>query len=336
MKNYNTGKIAVIILTYNEELHIERALNSISDIASQVFVIDSFSTDQTVEIARECGATVLQHSFVNYAKQFQWALDNAPITSSWVMRLDADEVIEPDLVDEINRTLPSLPHDVAGINLKRKHIFMDRWVRHGGRYPLVLLRIWRNGQGRIEDRWMDEHMVVWGGRTVTLDGGFADHNLNDLSFFIEKHNKYATREAIDIINQKLDLFPRDRSVNSSSTSRQASIKRFIKERIYNYIPFTLSASLYFVWRYVFQLGFLDGRSGLIYHFLQGCWYRFLVGAKTMELERSISHLTEKSQVVERLSHMTGHRLAKKTAQEPLDNTQQDETKSAFLKIRATD
>jgi glycosyltransferase involved in cell wall biosynthesis len=301
--------LAVVILTHNEERHIARALASISTVAAQVFVVDSGSNDRTVEIAERHGAVVLKNKFINYAKQFQWALDNAPISSDWVMRMDADEIIEPDLIAEIAGKLPTLPADVAGINLKRKHIFMDHWVRHGGRYPLVLLRIWRHGLGRIEDRWMDEHMVVWGGRTVTFDGGFADHNINDLTFFTDKHNKYATREAIDVLNQRLHLFPRDEALNSESASFQASFKRWAKERVYNRLPFTFSATLYFLWRYIFQLGFLDGRSGLIYHFLQGYWYRFLVGAKLMELERAIAHLTDKQEILEELSRLTGHRLA---------------------------
>ena len=300
--------IAVVILTYNEGVHLERALASVRSFATQIWIIDSFSTDDTIAIAIAHGASVLQNKFVNHAKQFQWALNNAPITADWVMRLDADEIIEHDLAEEINSKLPNLPREVVGVNLKRKHIFMDRWVRHGGRYPLLLLRIWRRGQGRIEDRWMDEHMVVWGGRTVTFNGGFADHNLKDLTFFTDKHNKYATREAIDVLNQRMHLFPRDEALNSGSASFQASAKRFVKERIYNRLPFTLSASLYFVWRYMFQLGFLDGRSGLVYHFLQGYWYRFLVGAKLMELERAIKGITGKENVTAELSKLTGLKL----------------------------
>lgn len=301
--------ISVVILTFNEEIHIGRAIKSVSAIASEVFVIDSFSNDKTVEIAKSLGAFVLQNKFVNQARQFQWAMDNAPISGNWIMRLDADEIIEPDLAEEITRKVPNLSKDVVGINLKRKHIFMGRWVRHGGRYPLLMLRIWRNGHGRVEDRLMDEHIVVWGGNTVTFDGGFADHNLHDLTFFSEKHNNYATREAIEILNQRLRLFSRDQAVNRESTCLQVSTKRLIKERVYNRMPFTLSAMLYFFWRYIFQLGFLDGRSGLVYHFLQGYWYRFLVGAKVMELESAIVHLSDKDQIVEELSRLTGHCLS---------------------------
>lgn len=300
--------ISVIVLTRNEEIHLPRMIQSVKSIADEIFVIDSFSDDRTVEIANEAGAVVLQNKFKNYADQFQWALDNAPITSDWVMRLDADEIIEPDLVAEIQKKVPQLGQEVVGINLKRKHIFMNRWVRWGGRYPLVLLRIWRNGHGRIEQRWMDEHMVVTGGKTETFHGGFADHNLKDLNFFVDKHNWYATREAIDVLNQRLGLFARDEGVKSENSSFQASFKRFMKEKVYNNIPFTVSSTAYFLYRYLLQLGFLDGRSGLVYHFLQGYWYRFLVGAKIMELEREIRGITDKTAIKQKIAELTGHKL----------------------------
>ncbi|KPL51880.1 spsA [Prosthecomicrobium hirschii] len=301
--------LSVVILTHNEERHILRCLEAIRPIAREVFVIDSFSTDRTVELANSAGAVVLKNKFVNYAKQFEWGLANAPITASWVMRLDADEVIEPDLIAEIETKLPTLGADVAGVNLARKHIFMGRWVRHGGRYPLILLRIWRRGQGRIEQRWMDEHMIVWGGRIVTFQGGFADHNLNDLTFFTDKHNKYATREAIDILNQKYGLFARDEDLSMESASFQASMKRFVKERIYNRLPFWVGPLGYFVYRYIFQLGFLDGRSGLIYHFLQGYWYRFLVNAKVVEYEFALRECQTTRERAEALERATGHKIA---------------------------
>lgn len=299
--------LAVVILTHNEAMHIGRALDAIKSIANEVFLIDSGSTDGTVEIAEAKGAKVLRNRWVNYAAQFQWGLDNAPITADWVMRLDADEIIEPDLVAEITAKLPTLPADVTGVNLKRKHVFMGRWVKHGGRYPLVLLRIWRRGVGRIEQRWMDEHMLLDHGRTVTFKGGFSDVNLNDLTFFTDKHNKYATREAVDVINQKRGFFARDVDLTSDQTSQKAAVTRFIKERIYNRIPFQLSALGYFLYRYILQLGFLDGREGAIYHVLQGFWYRYLVGAKIFELEKAIAGLDDEAALVE-LTRLTGLRL----------------------------
>jgi len=305
--------ITAIILTFNESAHIGRAIRSINGFVDQICVIDSGSNDGTTDIARQLGAEIHTHAFVNQAKQFQWALDNVEMKGDWVLRLDADEIIESDLAKEIAEKLPLLCADVTGINLKRKHIFMDRWVRHGGRYPLLMLRVFRRGKGRVEDRWMDEHITVTDGRTVTFEGGFADHNLNDLTYFTDKHNKYATREAIEVLNHRLQLFTRDETLNSGSASFQASFKRWAKERVYNRIPFTLSVTLYFLWRYIFQLGFLDGRSGLVYHFLQGYWYRFLVGAKLMELECAIAHLSDKVEICAELSRLTGHKLVAKTA-----------------------
>jgi glycosyltransferase involved in cell wall biosynthesis len=311
--------LAVIILTWNEEMHIARAIASVSTVASQIFVVDSFSTDRTIAIAESLGAKVCQRAFDSQARQFQWALDNLPITASWVMRLDADEVLDDDLVSEIKTKLPILDPAVTGINLRRKQIFMGRWIRHGGRYPLVMLRIWRRGAASIEDRWMDEHVILLHGRSVTLDGGFADHNLKDLTHFIDKHNKYATREAIEVLNQKYGLFERQPGIDVGSTWGQAGIKRRIKLRIYNKVPFQISSLLYFLYRYFLRLGFLDGKEGLIYHVLQGFWYRLLVGAKVLELERAIARSATREHALRELSRLTGLRLradGTKTTQSP--------------------
>ena len=297
--------VAVIILAYNEERHIARALASVAPFVREVVVVDSFSTDRTVAIARQAGAVVLSHPFVNYARQFQWALDHAPVTAHWILRLDADEIVEPELAREIEARLAALPDDVVGINLKRKHVFLGRWIRFGGRYPLLLLRLWRRGHGRIEDRWMDEHIVVSGGRTIAFEGAFVDHNLNDLGFFTQKHNAYATREAIDVLNQKFRFAPRDEDLSRGNSSLQASMKRRIKEGLYNRTPFAIASLLYFLYRYVLRLGFLDGFEGLCYHVLQGFWYRFLVGAKVVELERAIRGLASPEAIRLELERRTG-------------------------------
>lgn len=297
--------IAVIILTYNESLHLARALESVAKLADEVFVVDSFSTDDTIAIAEAHGARVSQRVFDNQARQFNWALDTLDIRSDWILRLDADEVLEADLVDNILRELPRLPQDVTGINLKRKHIFLDRWIRHGGRFPVVLLRLWRRGHGRVEDRWMDEHVVIDHGRTMTIEGGFADHNLNDLTYFTDKHNKYATREAVEVLGRRHGLFAEDATLDAKTASRQAALKRWIKESIYNRLPFWCGPIGYFLFRMIIQLGALDGREGLIYHFLQGLWYRFLVGAKVVELERGLLGAADKTEMLTRLRRMTG-------------------------------
>lgn len=301
--------LAVIILTHNEAPHIARCLTAAQRFADTCFVVDSGSSDNTREIARSMGAIVLEHPFVNYSTQFQWALDTIDTDAGWLMRLDADEVVDADLAQRLRDDLPHLPEDVVGVNLDLRYIFMGRWIRHGGRYPLRLLRVFRRGHGRIEQRWMDEHIIVSGGRTVVFEGGFADHNLKDLTFFTDKHNRYATREALDALNQRHRLFVRDVDLVPEAVSRQAALRRLIKERVYNRLPFPLSSTGYFLFRYVLQLGFLDGIEGLVYHVLQAFWYRFLVGAKLMELERGIAGLEDKSEIVLRLEQLTGHRLA---------------------------
>jgi glycosyltransferase involved in cell wall biosynthesis len=302
-----TVDLAVVILTFNEEIHIERAINSVRHLAREIVIVDSFSTDRTIELARALGAKTVQNPFVTQARQFQWALNSIPLKSAWIMRLDADEIVEPDLAEEIRNRLPRLAEPITGVNLRRKHIFMGRWIKHGGRYPLTMLRIWRRGTARVEDRWMDEHMIIESGETVTFDGGFADVNLKDLTAFTAKHNNYATREAVQILLQRV-AFRHPGALTARNASRQAFIKRFFKENLYNRVPFQVAAPAYFIWRYLFQLGFLDGIEGLIYHVLQGLWYRLLVGAKLAEMKRAVGDVRDTASAKQRLTAFTGLRI----------------------------
>ena len=299
----------VIILVYNEEKHLARALQSVRTIARDVYVIDSGSDDRTVAIAREYGAVVLSNPFVTQAQQMAWAIENVPLRSDWVMRLDADEVIEAALANEIAAQIGMLPDDVTGISLKRKQIFMGRWIRHGGRYPLMMLRIWRRGTAHCEDRWMDEHMVIDGGRVVTFEHPFSDNNLNDLTFFTAKHNSYATREAIDVLSRRYHLAGTTHTIDMHSASGSTALKRIIKEHVYNRLPFWVGPLGYFLFRMIIQLGFLDGREGLIYHFIQGFWYRFLVGAKVFEYDRVLRGLPDRSSRAALLAQLTGQPVA---------------------------
>ena len=296
------ASVAVVILTFNEEIHIARAIESVREIASDILVVDSYSTDSTVTIAEAAGARVVQHPFVNQSQQFNWALASGAVVGDWILRLDADEIIEADLRENIRAFLADAPADVVAVNFRRKHIFMGRWIRHGGRYPLVLLRLWRNGHARVEDRWMDEHVVAWGGRTITLKGGFADASLHDLGRFVDKHNRYATREAVEVLCRKLAIPISDPAERLSGQARR---KRLLKELLFNRMPFYIGPVLYFLFRYVVQLGFLDGRPGLIYHLLQGFWYRLLVGAKVIELEQGLAGCATATERLRRLRQLTG-------------------------------
>jgi glycosyltransferase involved in cell wall biosynthesis len=273
--------ISVIILTYNEEKHIKRCIESLLPVVEEVFIVDSYSTDKTVEIAESLGAKVYQNKWINYAVQFQWGLDNCPINTKWVMRMDADEYILPELALEINQKIGTLNNDISSIYIKRRVLFMNKWIKHGGYYPTWLLRIWKYEYGMIEERWMDEHIKVSQGNSIKFDNDIVDDNLNNLTSWTEKHNNYATREAIDLLNYIYSFVNYD-DVKPNIFGSQAEKKRWLKVK-YSKMPLFIRPLLYFNLRYFLQLGFLDGKKGLIWHFLQGFWYRFLVDAKIFEI-----------------------------------------------------
>ena len=275
--------LTVIVLTYNEELHLARAVASVKDAATRILVVDSGSADRTLEIARDLGCEVLSNPFVNHATQFNWALDQMPQDGGWVLRLDADEIVSPELLDEIRTRLPVLDADVDGVFVPRRMAFLGRPIRHGGVFPVKVLRLFRAGRGRCENRWMDEHIMVIG-RTTEFRGELLDDNLNSLTWWTQKHNAYASREVVDLLNLEYGFMAHE-SVASLSNRQQASVKRWVKENVYSRLPGGLRAAIYFFYRYVVRLGFLDGYEGTQFHVLQGFWYRFLVDAKLAEVRR---------------------------------------------------
>ncbi len=276
--------LSVIILTYNEELHIRRCLENVAPVAKEVFIIDSFSTDRTLDIAREFGNVhILQNRWENnYARQFNWGLEHADITTQWVLRLDADEYLMPELVTELREKLPGLPGDVTGIIFNRRHIFMGKWMRRGI-YPVKLLRVFRYGKGMCEQRLMDEHIQLTEGRAVEFEHDFCDHNLNNLSWFCHKHVNYAIREAVDLLDIELDLTGAAETDDHKEISPQALAKRMKKHR-YARQPLFWRSFAYFCYRYFLKGAFLDGKIGFIWTFLQGWWYRALVDAKVLEIK----------------------------------------------------
>jgi glycosyltransferase involved in cell wall biosynthesis len=274
--------ITVIILTFNEELHIARCINSVSEIAERIFVVDSFSTDGTVEIAENLGATVVTNKWVNHATQMNWALSTLKIETDWVFRIDADEYLTLELRREIEDKIANVSTEIAGIRLQRRMKFLRRPIRYGGVFPVQVLRIFRRGRGRSESRWMDEHIVV-NGATILFNGELIDDNLNTLTWWTQKHNEYASRETIDVLIRKHGIVG-DFASEEVSDVRSGGGKRWIKERVYYNLPFGVRATFYFLYRYVLRLGFLDGREGAAFHALQGFWYRILVDAKIFEVE----------------------------------------------------
>ncbi|RVB80567.1 MULTISPECIES: glycosyltransferase family 2 protein [unclassified Mesorhizobium] len=280
--------VHAIILTFNEEQHIARCIQSLQGQCTSVTLIDSGSTDRTVEIARGLGAEVLVNPFVTHAAQVNFGINALVSRGGWLFRIDADEVLEPEprrsLADHAARS----GQGTNGFVVSRRIYFLGRRIRWGGIEPNWQLRLWRNGKGRCEDRWMDEHVQVDG--TVEHSGiVISDINLNSVTWWTSKHNSYASREAIEILNDRHHFMPRH-ALWDGHLATQATSRRFLKEEVYGRVPRGLRALLYLVYRYLFRLGFLDGLPGWYFHVLQGFWYRTLVDAKVSEIENRAREL----------------------------------------------
>lgn len=277
--------LSVIILTYNEELHIRRCIENILPIAKDIFIIDSFSTDKTLEIAKEYNKVhILQNKWENnYAKQFNWGLENADIKTKWVLRLDADEYLSPELIDELSRTLPNLSDNYTGIVFPLRRVFLGRTIRRG--MPAIkLLRMFQYGKASSEIRMMDEHIQLNEGEAIELKNEFVDDNLNNLSWWTQKHIGYAIREAVDLLDMEYDLTGSAKNDEIIKLNSQA-IKKRKRKHSYSKKPLFWRSFAYFIYRYFFKLGFLEGKEGFLWHFLQGWWYRTLVDAKVYEIKR---------------------------------------------------
>lgn len=273
--------ISVIMLTFNEERHIRRALENSFKFAKEVFVVDSFSTDRTCEIAESMGAKVFPHKWENYSHQFAWGLKNLPIRTEWVWRQDADEYLTDELIAELEMALPLNDGLVNGYTAPCLRKFMGRYIKHGI-VPLILLRLFRTGHAAIENKMMDEHIQLSDGHVGELKYPFFDDSLMTLTEWTQKHNGYATREAIDLLCTEFSLGI-DNKASDSSGIHTATIRR--KKLKYIKLPLFWRAFAFFVYRYVFRLGFLDGKEGFLWHFLQGFWYRTLADAKVYELKK---------------------------------------------------
>lgn len=268
--------LTAVILTMNESKNIGDCIKSIKLICSRIVVIDSGSKDDTIEIAKSLGADVYFHDFENYANQFNWALDNVNITTKWVIRIDADERLTDKLCEEVEQSIQIHSNDdINGIILRLRVYFLGKWIKHGGIYPFRKLMIFKTGVGRIENRKMDEHTILSCGTTIELKNDGLHYDFKNLNYWVNKQNWYATREMQDYYE----------------TSYKDSIKKMPAENIkvrrkqktiYYKLPMFHRSFLLFVYRYIFKLGFLDGKEGIIFHFLQSFWYRFLVDAKIYE------------------------------------------------------
>lgn len=269
--------LSIVILTYNSSSSIERTLKSLAELSNDLHVVDSFSTDNTIDICRRYGCHIVQRPFKNYADQRNWAIDNLPLRYSWQLHVDADEELERDAVYAI-QGLDLAQSAFDGYMLGRKLVFMGRTLRFG---PLALTwhcRLFRSGYGRCEDRLYDQHFVCKG-RLTQLRAYMLDHQEQSLSEWTARHNRWSDMEAQDILQGT--GIAGERQIEARGLGNVIERKRYAKARYYQ-LPLFWRAFAYFFYRYFLRLGFLDGREGLIFHSLQAFWFRFLVDAKIFE------------------------------------------------------
>lgn len=276
--------ITVIILTYNEEIHIHRCIENVNQFAKKVYIVDCFSTDRTAEIAKGLGVEVVEHEWPgNQAEQFNWALDTLKVDTGWILRLDADEYLMPGLIEELREKLPSVSEGVSAFSLPLARAFYGKILHHGIVNNIKIIRLFRKGKARYEKRLMDEHLSILSGETVELKNQFVDDNRMPVGQFIDKHNGYAAREAALLLDTEYHLT--DTDILQQGHGKEVEKKRAQKAQ-YARMPLFWRAFGYFFYRYIIKLGFLDGKEGFLWDFLQGWWYRTLVDAKIFEVKRA--------------------------------------------------
>lgn len=275
--------ITTIILTFNEELNIQKCIDSVKEISREIIIIDSFSTDKTEEIAKSNNVKFIKRKFKNHSDQFQYALNNCEIDTPWILRLDADEYLTQKGILELHMLCEKYENDrnINGIVLKFSVHFLGKELRFGGISPIKNLRAFKKGLGGIENRVMDEHIYLYEGKAIEMKNVTTHNDQKSLHNWIDKHNNYATLEAKEYFkNKKLE-----NETKKDYLVINAKIKRFLKNKVYYKLPLFLRSTLYFFYRYIIKLAFLDGKEGLIFTFLQAYWYRLLVDAKILEHQK---------------------------------------------------
>lgn len=274
-----------IILTYNEEVHLPRLLSSIAGLHAETFILDSGSTDGTLSIATDAGATILQHPFENHPKQWDFALKNFAVKTPWVICLDADQIVTPELYKQLANFRNEDYKDVNGIYFNRKNFFKGKWIKHGGYYPFYLLKMIRFSVGFSDiNENMDHRLIVPGDTLIWKQGHLLEENLkeNKISFWIEKHNKYSDLLAHEELERMLSI--RQQTVKPHFWGTPDERTAWLKQRWWK-MPRYTRPMLYFIYRIIFKLGILDGRTGIIFHFMQAYWFRLVVDIKIDELLR---------------------------------------------------
>jgi glycosyltransferase involved in cell wall biosynthesis len=290
-------KITALVITKNEEIHIERCINSLKKFVDDILIVDSFSTDKTIEIAEKLNVRIVKNKFVNHSKQFNFGLSQLSDETDWVLKVDADELLTSQLIDEIKQKLPNLDEDVNGIYFKRQLIFQKKIIRYGRLSPVKLLRLFKFKKGYCDNRWVDEKIKIRG-KTVEFKEYFYDHNLKTLNDWITKHNDYSSAEALNYLLSKYS-FSNSGMINSKFNVEKNNIVQLKSRDFYDKLPLIIRSIMIFFFRYFICLGFLNGKAGLNYFFLQTLWYRIIVDLKILDVEKQLKKNTSFKDVVEK-------------------------------------
>lgn len=268
--------ICIVLLTRNEELNIRQAIESVYGWAENIVVLDSFSTDKTCEIAKEYGVQIVKREFDNFSSQRNFAIKEFASLSDWMFFLDADEYLTDELRFEIDKLFDDDSiGNFDGYLIKRRFIFMGKWIRYGGYYPTWILRLFKPTLALCE-REINEHLQILG-RVGKLSNDFVDNNKKSFSDWIIKHNLYSDFEALQLMNS----FP----LKSNLFGSQAERKLWIRINIWNkMLPPLVRPFIYFFYRYFLRFGFMDGKVGFIFHFMQGLVFLLMIDIKYLEIK----------------------------------------------------
>jgi glycosyltransferase involved in cell wall biosynthesis len=267
--------VTVIVLTFNEGANLEACLGAVRDWALEVFVVDSGSTDNTLQIAESSAAIIVNHPFESHARQWEWALRNLPVRGEWIMGLDADQVVSPELAREIQTLNDPKFGNIDGIYVNRRQIFRNQWIRHGGYYPKYLLKIFRPGRAITDENDLVDHHFHVSGPVAKLKHDLIEANRkeDDISFWIEKHNRYARKLALEEFRRRQGQRPDPIAASWTGNPDQRTLRM---KKLWLRMPLYVRPFLYFTYRYFLRLGFLDGKEGAIFHFMHAFWFRLLV------------------------------------------------------------
>lgn len=283
------SSITAIILTKNEEQNLSFCLESLAGLCHQIFVVDSGSTDKTAAIATQLGAAWITHPFETHAKQWNWALENLPIRTEWVLALDADQQITAALKEELLCRLPKTPAEISGYYLLRKQIFRGKWIRFGGYWPKYLLKLFRTGSTGCDENELVDFRFYLSGKAGFLKNILIEHNHkeDEILFWLQKHLHFIELLAQEEYHRRSGHASWKTLPRWNGTPDQRVL--WLKSCWYRF-PLYVRPFLYFVWRFVFLLGFLDGPRGWLFHFLQSFWFRLMIDVRLRELpEKRYDH-----------------------------------------------